>query len=851
MKVTANALVHPEGSPVSSDPGSASHREHAGSFAKMFQGSLCKSQTTASSSPSSLAATQEAPSDGPSVKVLLSGTAAAKSGTPAPSAPQASVVSPTTKADPTARPAATAADQAGSDARPTTAAGLHPAVPGAAHAPAGQGHPNSLKQGQKSEVLPESHGLAAGRNGVKGRPATTESLLLASEANAIDGDLRDQQNDSAAKDPGTGAAISTSAAAHPIAAERKTASPEPASLPSPTAPSARGPLTENGRTAWDPARTQASQTAWSLPRPAHAQLDSLSAKNEPDLASGTAQGPATPPQITAATAEGARAAHGIARFAAVAGPAPAPTTATPFGGFGTDNPPHLDPRAAHAPLAAPDTATAQGSATPSAVPAATDEAARAAHGIVRFAAVAGPAPTTSFKGYGTDSQPQLAPRALHPPLAAPAPDTDTAPATGHRPPATGYRPSATTTPFGGFGTDSPPHLPPRAAHVPVAATATGHRPPATASSAAEAGAPIASLPAAGPTSSTASPSAQPTQPAGLAHASLPSLAPRVRDESAASKDAPPVLAGQTSHPARPASAAPPSAAPITAPAAAAAADPSALAPTASQAPAEPRERTGVASAGKRMRAQDGTDDPSTEQSPSPPIFVAAHDSTAASLPIHHMREGERAAVPDHSRPLPTSEGKQTGEAPHVSLPDQAASGQTRLHAEAQVTPSTPQAPPQFTLPVHTPAASGPTNAAVADPRLAAHLPAHASALAAQVAQNDGLSMTVMPNAAHMAIESPDGDLDLRMRVQHGSAEITVGGSMAPLFHARAPEARAALASEGLALGNFDSGQPGGGQQGQPAPETPEAPGATPAPYRPHQGVPLPATPTDGRIHVTA
>jgi hypothetical protein len=259
----------------------------------------------------------------------------------------------------------------------------------------------------------------------------------------------------------------------------------------------------------------------------------------------------------------------------------------------------------------------------------------------------------------------------------------------------------------------------------------------------------------------------------------------------------------------------------------------------------------VASAGKRTRAQNSTDDPSAEQSPSLPLFVAAQDSTAPSLPIHHMREGERAAVPDHSRALPTSEGKQTGQAPHVSLPDQAASGQTRLHAEAQVTPSTPQAPPQFTLPVHAPAASGPTNAAVADPRLAAHLPAHASALAAQVAQNDGLSMTVMPNAAHMAIESPDGDLDLRMRVQHGSAEITVGGSMAPLFHARAPEARAALASEGLALGNFDSGQPGGGQQGQPAPETPETPGATPAPYRPHQGVPLPAIPTDGRIHVTA
>jgi hypothetical protein len=216
-----------------------------------------------------------------------------------------------------------------------------------------------------------------------------------------------------------------------------------------------------------------------------------------------------------------------------------------------------------------------------------------------------------------------------------------------------------------------------------------------------------------------------------------------------------------------------------------------------------------------------------------------------------MREGERAAVADHSRLPQTSEGKQTGQALHASLPDQSTPGQTRLHAEAQMTPPTPQVPPQFTLPVHAPAASGPTSAAAADPRLAAHLPAHASTLAAQVAQNDGLSMTVGPNAARMAIESPDGDLDLRMRVHHGSAEITVGGSMAPLFHARAPEARAALASEGLALGNFDSGQPGGGQQGQPAPEYSEVAGEVPAPYRPHQGVPLPATPTDGRIHVTA
>jgi hypothetical protein len=116
--------------------------------------------------------------------------------------------------------------------------------------------------------------------------------------------------------------------------------------------------------------------------------------------------------------------------------------------------------------------------------------------------------------------------------------------------------------------------------------------------------------------------------------------------------------------------------------------------------------------------------------------------------------------------------------------------------------------------------------------------------------DDGLSMTVMPHAAHMSIESSEGDLALHLRVRHGSADVTVGGSMAPLFESRAPEARAALASEGLSLGRFDLGQQGGGQQGQPAPERPERASEPSTPYR-HQATTAESTPTDGRIHVTA
>jgi hypothetical protein len=108
----------------------------------------------------------------------------------------------------------------------------------------------------------------------------------------------------------------------------------------------------------------------------------------------------------------------------------------------------------------------------------------------------------------------------------------------------------------------------------------------------------------------------------------------------------------------------------------------------------------------------------------------------------------------------------------------------------------------------------------------------------------------MPHSAHMAIESPDGDLALHLRVRDGRAEISMAGSMAPLFQTHAPEARAALASEGLSLGRFDLGQQNNGQQGQSAPETPDHASEPPSPYRNQPGTAAP-TAADGRIHVTA
>jgi len=267
--------------------------------------------------------------------------------------------------------------------------------------------------------------------------------------------------------------------------------------------------------------------------------------------------------------------------------------------------------------------------------------------------------------------------------------------------------------------------------------------------------------------------------------------------------------------------------------------------------AETRDRISAAHSQERPRAQDSTDDSSPAPSPSLAIFGAAANPITPAVHTHNLHASERTAVTENPHALPTSDSKQTADhaAPALSVPAQTTHqpGQSGLGAEAQVTTTLPQALPQVTLPLPTPA----TSAVAADLRAAAHLPAQAAPLATQAARDDGLSVTVLPHAAHMAIESPDGDLDLHMRVRQGSAEITVGGSMAHLFEARASEARAALAGEGLALGRFDSGQQGGGQQNQPTPETPEAAGESPTAYRPHQTAPVPVAPGDGRIHVTA
>jgi hypothetical protein len=138
----------------------------------------------------------------------------------------------------------------------------------------------------------------------------------------------------------------------------------------------------------------------------------------------------------------------------------------------------------------------------------------------------------------------------------------------------------------------------------------------------------------------------------------------------------------------------------------------------------------------------------------------------------------------------------------------------------------------------------------------AFAPAAAAPIVAQAAEDPGLSVTVMPHAARLSVESSEGDLALHLRIKDGNAEISMGGSLAPMFEQRSAEVQTVLAGEGLSLGRFDLSD--NNRQGQQAPrEVPEHDAAPARPATNHSaptsgpGDEQPARTLDGRIHVTA
>jgi hypothetical protein len=262
---------------------------------------------------------------------------------------------------------------------------------------------------------------------------------------------------------------------------------------------------------------------------------------------------------------------------------------------------------------------------------------------------------------------------------------------------------------------------------------------------------------------------------------------------------------------------------------------------------------------------------------------AAHVETATSKrPVHVDEEEHEETNPAPLKPAQTNQHASNASPnesievkapkPHAPKPtehrlsteisSQTSSAQSPVsgpHAVKEAPPSvTPPLTERATMLVSPNAFLPPTSETAARGSQASATPAtETSRLVDQTVEDPGLSVNVMPHSAHLSIKGDSGDLSLHVRVRDGSADVNVSGTMAPLFHTKAPEMRTALAGEGLQLGSFATDQRGGsqgqqGQQGQPdPPPRTNAPQPLPPPRPTNASTPEVKIAADQRIHVTA
>ncbi len=231
----------------------------------------------------------------------------------------------------------------------------------------------------------------------------------------------------------------------------------------------------------------------------------------------------------------------------------------------------------------------------------------------------------------------------------------------------------------------------------------------------------------------------------------------------------------------------------------------------------------------------------------PPAKTSALPSSSSSASSGDMKQPTSAPSPE-SDPRGLSESATQSNNPRP-MENQPATTKQDLHPTS-FTPTDPPTvlahqpmfAPQYTLAVGHEASTPP-----------AILTERAN-LFDRAVDDPGLSLNVMPHAAHLSIASSAGDLALHVRVRDGSADVHVSGTMAPLFDTKAPEIRAALAGEGLSLGSYATDQQGSsrGQHGQPgnSPKTDDT-HPLPVPLRTTTTTPEVQDADDRRIHVTA
>ncbi len=199
-------------------------------------------------------------------------------------------------------------------------------------------------------------------------------------------------------------------------------------------------------------------------------------------------------------------------------------------------------------------------------------------------------------------------------------------------------------------------------------------------------------------------------------------------------------------------------------------------------------------------------DKSESPKPAPvhPATLIGH-APAASVPPHRP-------APDRAAPPPLHAAATASQSPAHPAPSSRREPSTTRDAAAAI--ATTHAPLGDRAPVPTPhlvpqaPAPAPFDAVFASLPPPAPLPAAPSALLAHAAEDPSLRATVMPERAVLSIDTGGaGELALHLRVKDGVADVRVAGAAAHTVDMRPSELRAALASEGLTLGSFQSGQP--------------------------------------------
>jgi flagellar hook-length control protein FliK len=240
------------------------------------------------------------------------------------------------------------------------------------------------------------------------------------------------------------------------------------------------------------------------------------------------------------------------------------------------------------------------------------------------------------------------------------------------------------------------------------------------------------------------------------------------------------------------------------------------------------------------KARDGIRRPRAERDKKEPVAPR----TPQLLPAAHP------PLPGEQAPPPVSgkHGKHPAAVEAAGKP-RATPEPDKAELPAGVAPAEKKVAPESLAKVAATALNAP-DAPVFAPPVAPPPPA-ALPLLHQAAEDPGLRVSVLSHSASVAIEGSDGNLALHVRVKDGAADVRIGGTMAPLFEARAPEIQAALAGQGLALGRYDlDDQRRRQDQYQPHDPGDAAPSSRPA-IASASASSTTTTAVDGRIHVTA